>query len=370
MHHTHSTSRFKLPNSHFIQPDYTGHNTLNGPSFSFLIEPLSSSSKPILFDLGIRKDWKLLPSATKFQNLHWEISVEKDVAEILRENENKPKNIDIDGGDIASIIWSHHHWDHVGNAATFPSSTEIIVGPGFINAHLPGYPINPHSTLLESDFFDSKDKTKRRNIREVNIQTLGKGFQIGRFYAWDFFGNGSFYLLDTPGHAIGHICGLARTTSDPDSFVFMGGDAAHHGGEFRPTRYLPLPRELGPPSPLPRKQPVCPGELLRGIHPYEKANQPFYYVTESFAQDKKLADWTIEGLGELDAQENILMLMAHDDAIVDPGQLDFYPRSLNDWYRKGVKEKIKWLFLADFDEALAAKEKGGEPFKWVKDSSA
>jgi hypothetical protein len=36
----------------------------------------------------------------------------------------------------------------------------------------------------------------------------------------------------------------ARTTNGgagADTFVFMGGDACHHGGEFRPTEYRPLP---------------------------------------------------------------------------------------------------------------------------------
>lgn len=39
------------------------------------------------------------------------------------------------------------------------------------------------------------------------------------------FGDGSFYLLEAPGHATGHMCGLARTTADPPLFVFMGADA-------------------------------------------------------------------------------------------------------------------------------------------------
>ncbi|SMY20955.1 unnamed protein product [Zymoseptoria tritici ST99CH_1A5] len=346
-----STSRFRLPIDGFLQPVYTGHPELCGPSFSFLIE--HPSNKPILFDLGIRKDWDKLPSAEKFIRLKWYINVEKDVATVLKDN-----NIDVDGGAIASILWSHHHWDHVGNPATFPPSTELVVGPGFKNAHMPGYPKNKDSTLLESDF-------EGRSVREVDIAGEGKGLKIGRFHAYDYFGDGSFYLLDTPGHDIGHQCGLARTSSNPGSFVFMGGDASHHGGEFRPTEYLPLPKELKP-SPLKRRGGSCPGHLLQDIHPDQAADKPFYNVTASFAHDKTVADWTIAGLGEFDAHENVLMLMAHDDAVVDPGQLDFYPKSMNDWHEKGIGQKIRWLFLGDYEEAVEAKEKGGEPFKWGK----
>jgi hypothetical protein len=34
----------------------------------------------------------------------------------------------------------------------FPSSVKIVVGPGFTKNLLPGYPANPDSTLLESDY--------------------------------------------------------------------------------------------------------------------------------------------------------------------------------------------------------------------------
>lgn len=335
--------------SPFLQPDYTGHPDLLGPAFSFLIE--HPTRKPILFDLGVRKDWQALPSYPKFVELQWDIKVEKDVATIL-----KDQGVDVDGGAIESIIWSHHHWDHTGDPSTFPPSTELVVGPGFKAAHLPGYPKRKDATLLETDF-------EGRDLREVSFEKDGNGLKFGRFNAFDYFGDGSFYLLDTPGHSIGHICGLARTTTEPPTFIFMGGDASHHGGEFRPTPYLPIPHELKP-SPLQRRQPVCPGHLLQDIHPDGAADKPFYNVTKGFAHDKSVADWTIAGLGEFDAHENVLLLLAHDDSVVDPAQMTFYPKSLNDWYEKGVGKKVKWLFLTDFEDAVEAREKGGEAFSW------
>jgi hypothetical protein len=106
--------------------------------------------------------------------------------------------------------------------------------------------------------------------------------------------------------------------------------------------------------------------MLQDMHPHQSANTPFYYVTDNFAYDKKVADWTLDGLGEFDAHDNVLLLMAHDDAVVDPAQMDFYPKPLNDWYQKGIGKKVKWLFFADFEEALESKEKGGEAFTWGK----
>lgn len=48
--------------------------------------------------------------------------------------------------------FSHWHWDHVGDASKFPPSADIVVGPGFKANFLPGYPNNPDSPMLASDF--------------------------------------------------------------------------------------------------------------------------------------------------------------------------------------------------------------------------
>lgn len=41
----------------------------------------------------------------------------------------------------------------------------------------------------------------------------------------DFFGDGSLYLVDAPGHLQGHLNMLART--GPGKWVYLGGDACH-----------------------------------------------------------------------------------------------------------------------------------------------
>jgi glyoxylase-like metal-dependent hydrolase (beta-lactamase superfamily II) len=89
---------------------------------------------------------------------------------------------------------------------------EVVVGPGFKENFMPGYPTVPDAIFVDANFAN-------RTIREI---AFDEAFKIGKFPAYDFFGDGSFYLLDTPGHAIGHMCGLARTT--PSTFVLLGGD--------------------------------------------------------------------------------------------------------------------------------------------------
>lgn len=89
---------------------------------------------------------------------------------------------------LASIIWSHYHWDHIGNTAMFPKTTELVTGPGFKNAPniLPGFPLNVNSPV-EASIFDG------RSLREVDFSQTK--LYIGDYPAYDFFGDGSFYLL-------------------------------------------------------------------------------------------------------------------------------------------------------------------------------
>lgn len=47
--------------------------------------------------------------------------------------------------------------DHTGDPSLFPKSAELIVGPGFSDAFLPGYPSKKDSPMLETDFAYSQD---------------------------------------------------------------------------------------------------------------------------------------------------------------------------------------------------------------------
>jgi len=183
----------------------------------------------------------------------------------------------------------------------------------------------------------------------IDFATEGKGLQIGKFEAFDFYGDGSFYLLNTPGHAIGHLCALARTTVDPPTFMFLGGDIAHHGGEFRPTQYLPLPESISP-SPLEAPFMVapsfCPGEIFQAIHPEKSRTEPFFSPTGDFHSDNQEARRSIAKMTEFDAYDNVFSVIAHDKSLL--GVVDLYPKGANEWHAKGWGKEGRWRFLRSF----------------------
>lgn len=334
----------------FVSPSIKGHEYLATPCFSFLIkhhDTASGQTRQLIFDLGIRKDfWNLSPFLqNRFKAGGYEISVQKSVREILEEG-----GVSCEGDAVEGVIWSHWHFDHTGNPSEFPSSTKLIVGPGFKQHLLPGYPSNPDSAILESDY----------SGRELFEADFTGGLQIGKFKAFDYFGDGSFFLLDTPGHAVGHLCGLARVTSGPDTFVFMGGDIAHHGGEWRPSTFLPLPEAISPHPFMPSSCQGCPGAMFDSICPLSKTNnqrcEPFYEPARlekgQIHHDVDVATASIHKMQEFDGQfdDSILVLVAHDESLLDA--VDFFPKTLNDFAEKGLVSKIRWKFLRDFREAV------------------
>jgi glyoxylase-like metal-dependent hydrolase (beta-lactamase superfamily II) len=107
--------------------------------------------------------------------------------------------------------YSHSHFDHIGDMTTFPVSTELVVGPGFAEKWLPGFPTITDAPVSEEDMAG-------RAVRGINFDGELKA---GPFPAHDFFGDGSFYLLDAPGHCLGHLARLARTSTNPDTFIMM-----------------------------------------------------------------------------------------------------------------------------------------------------
>lgn len=330
-----------------MSPVQPGHEILKAPAFSFLVEQVSSRRK-ILFDLGCRKDWQKFSPAvlSVVTQENWNIEVEKNVAEILQEN-----GVDVAGGAIEGVVWSHWHYDHIGDPSTFPGSTALIVGHGLKEALLPPYPENENSPLLETDFAG-------RDLKIIDFDNQPT-VQIGRFRAVDYFNDGSFYLLDAPGHAIGHMCGLARVTStqdgdSEDTFIFMGGDAAHHGAEFRPTEYLPLPKSIAP-TPYAAKYPsVCPGHIFEAIHPLKKGTEPYYHISDGIPFNTEQARETCGFMQEFDAAENVFVMIAHDGSLLDERVgIEWFPRgTLRSWKKNDCSRKARWGFLKDLTKAV------------------
>ncbi|KAJ7275056.1 hypothetical protein C8J57DRAFT_1714764 [Mycena rebaudengoi] len=332
-----------VPASSFFRPVLPGYENLSCPIYAFLVEHTGVTTQRIMFDLGVRKDLEnLAPSvAAFFTSGKAAIPVDKDIVEQLTAG-----NISLD--TIEAVIWSHIHFDHTGDMSKFLPTTTLVFGQGTVRDP---YTVNPKSTLLESDIAG-------RRLVELNFDK--SDLTIGGMKAHDYFGDGSFYLLDAPGHAMGHICALARVT--PTDFVLLGGDTCHHPGQFRPTdklhQHLPCPGEL-----LAAARHSISTEHFSPENPssgFDLAARttPLLDVSDtanSAYADPPLSRVTISKLSDFDANPDVFVVLAHDMSLVSV--IDLFPAQLNEWKEKGWKQKGTWAFVDEKDASFRFKAK-------------
>lgn len=248
----------------------------------------------------------------------------------------------IDLSTISTVFFSHMHFDHVGDATRLPSSCKAVVGPGVVSQCLPGYPENPGSQLCGDAFRD-------REVHELDFSKAT--ITIAGLQALDWFGDGSFFILDTPGHATGHISALARTRmANPiqgitEAFMLLAGDVCHHMGELRPNQWQHLPDDFA----------IC-GNIkveetfasdYRQVHPHECVDRPFYKPAPGgFNLDCDLMQATVEHIAALDNDPRVLTVLSHDVWILD--SIDLFPKRAYDWHEQGQLEHSRWDFLQDF----------------------
>ncbi|KAK9893728.1 hypothetical protein P389DRAFT_174556 [Cystobasidium minutum MCA 4210] len=205
------TGTLTMPAFMFCQ-DYKGDMLLT--DYSFLIEH-PSSGRRVLFDLGLRKDLKYPSKLDKMFSI-WKCTAPSSPQEILRNN-----GIDLESVD--TVIFSHTHFDHIGDVSDLPSSTILQFGPYNDLSKM-----EDKQKLADSLFVNLKDVKNRqvKHLSDAEWETYGN---LG---GYDFFGDASLVLLDTPGHMEGHlgalVCVSTGSQGSEPLYYFLGGDAAHH----------------------------------------------------------------------------------------------------------------------------------------------
>ncbi|PCH40013.1 Metallo-hydrolase/oxidoreductase [Wolfiporia cocos MD-104 SS10] len=253
---------------------------LRFPCLSFLLRH-STSQELLMFDLGVPKDWeKDLPPVyhKMFERGQFSIEVPQDASESLQKGGYDP-------AQIAYVCLSHLHLDHHGDHRPFTNAT-FIVGEETRALIESGYPTNPDSHFRQ----DLLPHERTRYLSTTDMQPVGPFPR-----ALDFYGDGSLYLVDTPGHFPGHLCLLARTSPD-GGWIFLAGDAAH---DYR---------------------------LISG-----KARIGDSVRYGCMHQDKAIAEETIRRIGALAELPKVQIILAHDKLWYDKhaGSAAFLPGSID-----------------------------------------
>lgn len=118
----------------------------------------------------------------------------------------------------------------------------------------------------------------------------------------------------------------------------MGGDIAHHGGEFRPSSQRPVPTSL------------CPAEIINQVQDtrQRKGDQPIF--DPNMGHEIPLAIKTLEKLQDIDILENVFIVIAHDPTVAEV--IRYFPESINDWKKQDWASRTRWVFLRDLQPAF------------------
>ncbi|KAG9681751.1 hypothetical protein KCU95_g14975, partial [Aureobasidium melanogenum] len=214
--HALSAGHFTLPEHQFVSPvAETARKTV--PSLAFLIQHRDLATghlTRIIFDLGLRRDTTRYPAPLqKHITTREPLATEPDVVSSLAKGGLSPNDIDY-------IIYSHVHWDHVGEPRDFPTST-FLVGNG-VFALLNGTTVKSrgghsffeHDLLPEGRSVELPDPAGNRRDWRKQQSTSTRGLDITQDWqpyknmpkTYDLFGDGSLLI---------------------DKFVYLAGDAFH-----------------------------------------------------------------------------------------------------------------------------------------------
>jgi len=121
-------------------------------------------------------------------------------------------------------MYSHAHFDHCRPfSSLFPRATGHF-GPGTSAFCSPGHLSSP-ACQWDGHFFDPSPSRRTEPLEEFD----GPWVPFGPFEkAMDFFGDGSLWFIQAPGHLPGNLCAAARVESG--EWVVLGGDCCHSRG--------------------------------------------------------------------------------------------------------------------------------------------
>lgn len=94
-----------------------------------------------------------------------------------------------------------------------------------------------------------------------------------------------------------------------------------------------------------------PSDEHRKLLPDSKDIQPLYGLNEGLHDDVVRAEDTLLKLQAFDANDDVLIIIAHDWSLLHV--LDLYPDDINEWRHHNWGELARWRFLADFEDAVA-----------------
>ncbi|CRG85136.1 carboxymuconolactone decarboxylase [Talaromyces islandicus] len=233
--HALAAGHLTLPEKFFVHPA-SNDSRKTVPSLAFLIQhhhPITGKITRIVFDLGLRRDVHRYSEAIqRHVSTREPLTTDPDVTKSLAAG-------GLSADDIDYIIYSHVHWDHIGEPRDFQKST-FVIGHGTWNLFTPAEAsslrgshsffepgILPEDRTLElkdpDDFYSCEKKAPLSG--EANFEQPWTTLPEINMRVLDIFNDGTVNIVHAPGHLPGHINLLIKTSSGAQ--IYLAGDACH-----------------------------------------------------------------------------------------------------------------------------------------------
>jgi glyoxylase-like metal-dependent hydrolase (beta-lactamase superfamily II) len=123
------------------------------------------------------------------------------------------------------MIHSHAHWDHCRPISSEFPKAKAFFGPGTKVYCSPG---NMESGEPTDDVeWDGRWFGSPEHVTEAWAEFTGSWVPFGPFdKALDFFGDGSLWVIQAPGHMPGNLCAAVKLEGTSD-WVLLGSDCCH-----------------------------------------------------------------------------------------------------------------------------------------------
>jgi len=184
------------------------------PVFSFLVDHPSKGKT--LLDLGLHHSFVNSTSG----NRGWLLGkIVKTRMDRNKDVVSQLKTINVAPNDIQNIILSHLHLDHPSALPSFQSNTSVSVFVDKDELKAAKAPFSLFKGYVKSHF------------KDFLLQPMQYNLSVPPFdQVWDFFTDGSLFIIKTAGHSPGHISVILNSEDGPILLTF---DASHRETGFR-----------------------------------------------------------------------------------------------------------------------------------------
>ena len=141
----------------------------------------------------------------------------------------------IDPSKVSKIFVSHFHADHIASLRDFPKAKFVYAG-------------EPYQRILKHSRFLQVKHAFLKALLPDDFESRGEAFSekdlnqhqpfLGDLKTLDYFGDGSFLIIDLPGHADGHLGYYLNIEPEP---ILYAVDAFWHHSILERNLDLPFP---------------------------------------------------------------------------------------------------------------------------------